>query len=213
MGFATFSLLVGLLVFPLGSNASKEPPESSASDTTAPCIAVLPEPDFKPSKQTLAMRERSINEGAREIDLSWHTPEEDMTRNQGMPRWMRKISKKVLDRILLLQWKGVLEPGRRHLAAAYTSESVPVDSLARINVSCKVRKPSLFDEQFFANFGGRLGLTVRDPTYPDSLGYLSAWVPPEHIRCLAEHADVVWVKDQGITNHDDWGPARPPAKR
>jgi hypothetical protein len=108
-----------------------------------------------------------------------------------MPAWMRKIGPEILDRIILLQRKGLLETERRHWAADFSNELVRIDNSARLKVECVVAEWSAFDVQLFERIGGRFVLAVADPARPATgRGYVLAWVPPERIRCLAEREDV-----------------------
>ncbi len=173
---------------------------SAGGATAALCAAALPEPGFAPSNAALAMRARSIQQGTREVDLPWRTTEEARAHALAMPDWMRKIGPEVLDRIILLQRKGVLEPGRRHWAADFSNALVQADSQARLKVECAVNEWAVFDERLFQSLGGRFILGVADPVHPiTGRGFVLAWVPPERIRCLAERPDVRWIHSPAMT--------------
>jgi hypothetical protein len=136
------------------------------------------------SAAAAAMRQRSIQRGFSEADLSWRTASEQKAWVRSMPTWMKKISIRVLDRARLLEEKNMLVHDRRHLAPEYSTRHLPVDDQARIQVSVIVTDVSSLDEQVIESLGGTL--VTSSPTMRKIL----CWIPPEQLQSLAERPEV-----------------------
>jgi hypothetical protein len=165
----------------------------AACDHRLRCASSIPGGSDSLSTEAKDMRARAIADGFPEVQIAWRTPREEKTWQQTMPGWMRKISPPILDHVRLLKEKNVLVSDRRHLAVRFTTDRVPVDSLARIFVECQVSDLRHLTKKYFHSMGAELVGTWQSHTAFPCL--LTVWMCPECLQTLAQRSDVLSINE------------------
>jgi len=163
----------------------------AASAETECCRGTVPGATDTLSAAARAMRARARAEGISGNCLPWRTPEEVREWKRTMPEWMKKISQDILNLVRLLKENDVLVAEHRPLAAQFSTDRVPVDSLGRINVECRISTQSYLTRTYFQNSCGKLLGIVTPPHSASS--YCDVWICPEALQSLAERSDVLFI--------------------